>query len=423
MVKDHFAELTAGLAPRVGYVCNSGWGSIGGSVGGGGSSSNSSSSGLPPLHRVRLMAALSFVSGWRFTRRCGSLDRHGWPQEPDVEVGNGGGAAAAGAGPGFEKFRREIDAMDKAVVWVATQTTAVNNGEVPPPSIPVLLNTCKEKLAAVRRRLDRVAKENRQFAADNPNATGESKLRVNTHTGLVQRFITTAGALQSTSAAHASTASTSVASSMRALAPGAAEADVQAALGAGRAGDAAVDRLVSTADAARRVELRGQIEDLRARNADIGKLAGSLTELHAMFVDMGLLVNQQTELLNNIEANVEKTKVETVKANEELVSARAYQKKKRKKIFCIVILVIAILAAILIPVLITQLPKWTASVSEAASSVSDAFTGGGRSSSPAPSPAPSTAASPASASVRVAGGGTTGRQRWLPPAEQLDHHW
>lgn len=331
-------------------------------------------------------------------------------------MGDGGGAAAAGAGPGFEKFRREIDAMDKAVVWVATQTSAVNNGEVPPPSIPVLLNTCKDKLSAVRRRLDRVAKENRAFAAANPNSTGESKLRVNTHTGLVQRFITAAGSLQSTSAAHASTASTSVASSMRALAPGAAEADVQAALGSGRGGDAAVDRLVSTADAARRVELRGQIEDLRARNADIGKLAGSLTELHAMFVDMGLLVNQQTELLNNIEANVEKTKVETVKANEELVSARAYQKKKRKKICCVVILVIAIIAAILIPVLITQLPKWTASVSEAASSVSDAFTGGG-SSTPSSSPAPTPA------SVRVAGEGVNGRQRWLPPSERLNHDW
>lgn len=339
----------------------------------------------------------------------------GLSPEPDVEVGPGGSAAAAGAGPGFEKFRREIDAMDKAVVWVATQTTAVNNGEIPPPSIPVLLNTCKDKLAAVRRRLDRVAKENRAFAAANPNSTGESKLRVNTHTGLVQRFITTAGSLQSTSAAHASTASTSVASSMRALAPGAAEADVQAALGSGRGGDAAVDRLVSTADAARRVELRGQIEDLRARNADIGKLAGSLTELHAMFVDMGLLVNQQTELLNNIEANVEKTKVETVKANEELVSARAYQKKKRKKIFCIVILVLAILAAVLIPVLITQIPKWTASVSEAASSVSDAFTGGGRDSSATPVPAP--------ASERVAGGGADGWERLLPRAEQVDHHW
>lgn len=305
----------------------------------------------------------------------------------------------------------QIDAMDKAVVWVADRTTSVDNGEVAAPAVPDLLNTCKDKLAAVRRRLDRVAKENRAFAAANPNATGESKLRVNTHTGLVQRFITTAGALQSTSSTHAATASTSVTSSLRALAPGAAEADVQAALGPGRGADEAVDRLVSTADAARRVELRGQVEDLRARNADIGKLAGSLAELHAMFVDMGLLVNQQTELLNSIEANVEKTKVETVKANEELVSARAYQKKKRKKIVCVVILVLAILAAVLIPLLITQLPKWTASVQEAATEVSEAFTGGGGSPSPSPTPAP--------ASSRRFGDAVVRGRRLLPVDPQL----
>jgi hypothetical protein len=64
-----------------------------------------------------------------------------------------------------------------------------------------------------------------------------------------------------------------------------------------------------------------------------------------------------SELLNNIEYNVEETKGATIAAHQELEIARNHQKSANKKKAVIAVIIVVILSAIIIPILIKYIPK------------------------------------------------------------------
>jgi t-SNARE complex subunit (syntaxin) len=70
---------------------------------------------------------------------------------------------------------------------------------------------------------------------------------------------------------------------------------------------------------------------------------------------MAALVMQQGELIDQIENSVANSVEHTAQANVELESAIKAQKCGRKKKCIIILLVIALLAVILVPILVTQL--------------------------------------------------------------------
>ncbi|XP_055699676.1 syntaxin-1A isoform X5 [Phlebotomus papatasi] len=94
------------------------------------------------------------------------------------------------------------------------------------------------------------------------------------------------------------------------------------------------------------------LADIEARHADIIKLENSIRELHDMFMDMAMLVESQGDLVDNIEHHVEQSGNHVEKAHGELVQAREYQSKARKKkiyiMICLLItlVIIAIILAI-----------------------------------------------------------------------------
>jgi len=92
---------------------------------------------------------------------------------------------------------------------------------------------------------------------------------------------------------------------------------------------------------------------------------------------MQLLVHAQGELLNSIEHNIGETKGKTKEGLEELVTARGHQKSASKKKICIGVLIVAVILAILIPVLIKYIPIWFPSTQETIATI----TGGNQTSS------------------------------------------
>jgi hypothetical protein len=70
-----------------------------------------------------------------------------------------------------------------------------------------------------------------------------------------------------------------------------------------------------------------------------------------------LSVFLDSELLNNIEYNVEETKGATIAAHQELEIARNHQRSANKKKAFIVIIIVVILYAIIIPILVKFIPK------------------------------------------------------------------
>ncbi|XP_055535790.1 syntaxin-1A isoform X4 [Wyeomyia smithii] len=79
------------------------------------------------------------------------------------------------------------------------------------------------------------------------------------------------------------------------------------------------------------------LADIEARHADIIKLENSIRELHDMFMDMAMLVESQGELVDRVEYHVEQSRDYVAQGHQELVIAKRYMSKARKKKIMILI--------------------------------------------------------------------------------------
>mmetsp|Transcript_26624 Transcript_26624/g.103574 ORF Transcript_26624/g.103574 Transcript_26624/m.103574 type:complete len:110 (+) Transcript_26624:722-1051(+) len=100
-----------------------------------------------------------------------------------------------------------------------------------------------------------------------------------------------------------------------------------------------------------KTELAQRVEELQERNTALQSLEQDVVQLHQMFMDMQILVENQGELLNQIDYNVQKTKHNAEVAVEEIEEARRLQLSARKKKMCIIIIVVIICLAILFAIL------------------------------------------------------------------------
>mmetsp|Transcript_11134 Transcript_11134/g.26433 ORF Transcript_11134/g.26433 Transcript_11134/m.26433 type:complete len:323 (-) Transcript_11134:299-1267(-) len=95
---------------------------------------------------------------------------------------------------------------------------------------------------------------------------------------------------------------------------------------------------------------RGSIMDtlaeIKERHNAVKELERSLLELHQLFLDMAVLVEQQGEMLDNIEAQVSKSKDHVEKGTKMLENARELQKSTRKYM-CWAMICLLVLAVII----------------------------------------------------------------------------
>ena len=67
--------------------------------------------------------------------------------------------------------------------------------------------------------------------------------------------------------------------------------------------------------------------------------------------DMADMVHEQGAMVDDIEANVERTKYHATEANENLVKAKRFQTKSRNKL-CIILLILAVIAIIVVLIVV-----------------------------------------------------------------------
>ncbi|KAI9294209.1 t-SNARE [Neoconidiobolus thromboides FSU 785] len=92
---------------------------------------------------------------------------------------------------------------------------------------------------------------------------------------------------------------------------------------------------------------QGLIEE---REREIQEIEQGITELNEVFRDLGTFVNEQQGLLDNIESNVSNVAVNIYQANTELNTANEYQKKSRKTM-CYIFLILFVVLSIFILVI------------------------------------------------------------------------
>jgi syntaxin 1B/2/3 len=210
------------------------------------------------------------------------------------------------------------------------------------------LDALEHRHSEVRTRLRRIALENKEFQRDHGRRTAAVHIRFVQSKEMGERFIDITGDLKELRSRHRGALTRAVKEDVMRANPAVSDAQIDAALASGDRGLEVM--LAETADTA---ELRYQALDIKARSDEIRRLTQSLVELQMMFADMSILVEDQQELINNVEHNVEDTKVATAGVGKELVKARAYQKKRNKRKAWVCIIVVAILIAIVVVIVLT----------------------------------------------------------------------
>ena len=103
--------------------------------------------------------------------------------------------------------------------------------------------------------------------------------------------------------------------------------------------------------------LKNVVAEIESRHLDILKLEHQVLEIYELFRDLATLVDLQQESLDVIENRIIKAKNYTEKAEVELNEAEEYQKKARARRCCLLFIVLAVLAVILAPTLLSTVGK------------------------------------------------------------------
>lgn len=282
------------------------------------------------------------------------------------------------------QFRKETEALSQAIDRINGNIATIEvqydislneeaseaEKQVASSDISRLLEQTEVTSGAIRKRLRRIAGENKKFANENPGKVGGLRMRVNSHQGLTKRFMAAMQAFEASQEAHRDHVRGALERQLRKMNPNATQGDIEEALRRGDT-DKVVDESVMLTELPlqEQLRLRNGLADLQSRNNDIKKIEESIIQLHQLLVDMQILVDTQGELLNNIEYNVEETKGKTQAGLQELVEAREHQKSVTKKKVCIFILIIVLALVILIPILVKFIPIWFPQTQEVISNI------------------------------------------------------
>ncbi|XP_066555315.1 syntaxin-7 isoform X2 [Amia ocellicauda] len=85
---------------------------------------------------------------------------------------------------------------------------------------------------------------------------------------------------------------------------------------------------------------------IKERETTIRQLESDILDINEIFKDLGMMIHEQGDTIDSIEANVECADVHVQSATQQLARAADYQRKSRKKI-CILVVVLVILAVVI----------------------------------------------------------------------------
>ncbi|KAJ8340785.1 hypothetical protein SKAU_G00330760 [Synaphobranchus kaupii] len=88
------------------------------------------------------------------------------------------------------------------------------------------------------------------------------------------------------------------------------------------------------------------LELIKERETNIRQLESDILDVNQIFKDLAVMIHDQGEMIDSIEANVENAEVHVERGTEQLQRAAYYQKKSRKKM-CILALVLSLVLTIL----------------------------------------------------------------------------
>lgn len=273
----------------------------------------------------------------------------------------------------LKQFQEETDALRKAVQQIMDNVETIDSmyeqtlqqkgdpeerREVA-AKITTLVAQSGKISQAVRKRLRRIAEENETYAKEKPSSVAAVRIRLSTHQVITQSFMNAMQKFEDAQDRHQEAVKLAMERQLRIMNPDATDEDIEKALKRGETDNVIEDSpMLCELPPEEQKRLRAELNFLSSRNKDIRVLERNIVDLHQMFIDMQLLVEQQGDLLNTIEYNVQDTKGRAEAGMHELVRAYDFQKRAKRKKWCVAILILAIVLAIAVPLLVKFIPIW-----------------------------------------------------------------
>lgn len=93
------------------------------------------------------------------------------------------------------------------------------------------------------------------------------------------------------------------------------------------------------------VFLSYDVSEIEQRHAQIRQIENDIVEVAEMYKDLSAMVDEQQVAIDLVEERITSTRDQTEKAHQELQQAEQYQKAHRKKMCCVLFLVLGVVAA------------------------------------------------------------------------------
>uniref|UniRef100_A0A0G4HC21 t-SNARE coiled-coil homology domain-containing protein n=1 Tax=Chromera velia CCMP2878 TaxID=1169474 RepID=A0A0G4HC21_9ALVE len=197
----------------------------------------------------------------------------------------------------------------------------------------------------LKKSIERMQKDNKVFAEQNRNSS-EARIRDNLLQALLRKFRELLVDYQAAQQEFRDEAQKKVERQVKIVYPEANQKQIDEMVEAGA--DAVIHQRIVRGHET----LKGALSDIQDKYKDIQMLETNIKELRQMMVDLATLVESQGDLINQIEYSVASAKDYVAKADQELVSARKWQARARKKMICLTIVLLIAALVILTPVLV-----------------------------------------------------------------------
>ncbi|KAM9995537.1 hypothetical protein ACTFIY_001734 [Dictyostelium cf. discoideum] len=230
----------------------------------------------------------------------------------------------------------------------------VDQGSKYEDDIQQMLDGTNKSFSELKKKLDTMKINNDKFAATKTATPTEVRIRSNMHNTLTQKFVEMMREYQEIQNNYKNKYKEKIERQYKIVKPDATQEEIREAIDSGDSKKIFEETILYTH---LHTQAKNALDYIQDRHNDILKLEQSIAELHQLFLDMAILVETQGELLNQIEANVESTVLNTKEGVENLAEANRQHKKSRKKMYILLIIVAIVLVAILAPILSTQISK------------------------------------------------------------------
>lgn len=208
------------------------------------------------------------------------------------------------------------------------------------------------KIMFAKNRLDELKSVVEEEEKKNESQKSESEIRIrnNMQTGLSKKLQALVGEFASAQEDFVTDMKQKATRQLRCALPDATDDELQQMVENGEDATSQVSKQMKGAHAL----LVDEVDRIRDKYQDIRRLEKSMADLNQMFVEMAQLVDYQGELIDAIEVNVAKTKDYTARAETELITARKIQHKNQRRTCCITMVLLAVMMAILFPVIMSD---------------------------------------------------------------------